>query len=270
MTKEKKLYRLLFLASVALLLINDFYLKYEFHNYLTGKLSDFAGLFAFPYFFSCFFTKRSRQIYVFTAVFFIYWKSSFSQPIFDFIHAYGLDFDRIVDYSDLFALLILPISYWYWKTDFKIILNPKRIFKPIIIGVCCFAFMATSHLGKTVRYDYKSDFETVIKVNKEMNLDSIESRLYLYGDESENRHYYEIRLPEKRISITTKIEILELKDGILKLKLDSIFKYNIQPKSFNLLYSKYDRKDKKYIRNLTVSEIEKLFENEVKKQMILK
>ena len=37
------------LASVALLLLNDHILKWLIPSWLTGKLSDFAGLFFFPY-----------------------------------------------------------------------------------------------------------------------------------------------------------------------------------------------------------------------------
>jgi len=36
------------LAAVALLAINDAWLKPTFHNHLTGKLSDLAGCFVFP------------------------------------------------------------------------------------------------------------------------------------------------------------------------------------------------------------------------------
>lgn len=47
-----------FLLCLCLLLLNDFILKSEFHNALTGKLSDFAGLFIFPLFFSA--LRQSR------------------------------------------------------------------------------------------------------------------------------------------------------------------------------------------------------------------
>ena len=38
-----------FLAALGLLVLNDGLLKPLFHNALTGKLSDFAGVFAFAY-----------------------------------------------------------------------------------------------------------------------------------------------------------------------------------------------------------------------------
>src|SRR5687767_12389116 len=39
-----------FISAVALLVVNDFALKPLFHNVVTGKLSDFAGLFALTLF----------------------------------------------------------------------------------------------------------------------------------------------------------------------------------------------------------------------------
>ena len=38
------------LAALLLTAVNDHYLKYQFHNFLTGKISDFSGLFFFPLF----------------------------------------------------------------------------------------------------------------------------------------------------------------------------------------------------------------------------
>jgi len=211
-TKEKKLYRLLFLASVVLLLLNGLYLKYEYHNYLTGKLSDVVGLFAFPYFFSGFLPKRIKIIYVLSGLLFVFWKIELSQPLFDFAHANGFGFDRIVDYSDLFALLMLPISYRYWNTDYKLILHPKKIFKPILISICCFAFLATSQPRKSYRYDYKSDYEMVVT----MALDSVKNKLRFYGSESDNQLRYTFELDERRTDIETKVVLEQLKDGQFK------------------------------------------------------
>lgn len=51
-----------FVASVLLLLINDFVLKPQIGNAVTGKLSDFAGLFAFPFFWSAFFARDDAEL----------------------------------------------------------------------------------------------------------------------------------------------------------------------------------------------------------------
>lgn len=138
------IYRKLFIISIILLLLNDFYLKYYHTSYLTGKLSDFAGLFAFPYFFNHLFQKKSKWIYILTGTFFIYWKSSYSQSFIDFSNDLGFGLSRVVDYSDLLALSILPVSYKYLINDSisvkKIVLLPK----PILIGISIFSFIATS------------------------------------------------------------------------------------------------------------------------------
>lgn len=76
---QKILLSPLFLFSLIVLLLNDHYLKAQFHNFLTGKLSDFAGLFIFPLFFAAFFPKRRLSIYFFAGFFFVFWKSPLSQ-----------------------------------------------------------------------------------------------------------------------------------------------------------------------------------------------
>ncbi|WP_407515804.1 hypothetical protein KFZ70_00460 [Tamlana fucoidanivorans] len=111
------IYGKLFLISVILLLLNDFFFKYYFHNYLTGKLSDFVGLFAFPYFISLLFKSKIKPIYILTGILFLFWKSSLSQSVIDYLNGVGIGINRVVDYSDFIALLVLPFSYRYRKQN---------------------------------------------------------------------------------------------------------------------------------------------------------
>ena len=67
--------------GVLLLLVNDFYLKYEHPSFLTGKLSDVVGLFVFPYFIAAIRTNWSKVVYLVTAGLFIFWKSIYSQVL---------------------------------------------------------------------------------------------------------------------------------------------------------------------------------------------
>ena len=263
MTKEKHPYKILFLVSVFLLLINDLYLKYEYHNYLTGKLSDFAGLFAFPYFFSCFFPKRIKSIYIFTALLFVFWKSEFSQSLFDVAHANGIGINRVVDYSDLFALFMLPFSYQYWNLEFKSVTKINKIFKPIIVGICCFAFIATSQPRMSHSYDMKSDFETIIT----SEIDSIKLNGYFYRPDNVGGYRFTVDIPERSTWIETKVEIKELPDGQFKVKLDSILNYTMTGNG-NLFFSNYDKDDVNYVENLSKSDIEILFEAQLKTQLI--
>ncbi|AOM77405.1 hypothetical protein [Pedobacter steynii] len=129
-----------FLICLFLLLLNDFYFKSAFHNSLTGKLSDLCGLFIFPIFWSVLFPKRKQTVYILTALFFIYWKSSYSDPFIQLFSLYVFPIDRTIDPNDLFALIVLPVS-WHLQSR-----PPKRsYFNPQLVGlVAFFSFCATS------------------------------------------------------------------------------------------------------------------------------
>ena len=53
----------IFILSLTLLLLNDFWWKQIFHNSLTGKISDFAGLVVFPLFFTAFLPQFKKTIF---------------------------------------------------------------------------------------------------------------------------------------------------------------------------------------------------------------
>src|SRR5438132_11449600 len=68
------------LLSVFLLLLNDFVLKARFPGFVTGKLSDLAGLFAFVLFWRSILPRHARAVAVTTALGFVWWKSPWSGP----------------------------------------------------------------------------------------------------------------------------------------------------------------------------------------------
>ncbi|GAA4460055.1 hypothetical protein GCM10023093_02100 [Nemorincola caseinilytica] len=102
-----------FLAGLALLLLNDLWLKWQFHNWFTGKLSDVVGLYIFPVFLWHFFPRARLQVYWFTAILFTFWKSTLSDGFIHMLHAMHLPFSRVADLTDLLALAALPLSYRY-------------------------------------------------------------------------------------------------------------------------------------------------------------
>lgn len=262
MAKEKHLYRILFLASICLLLINDLCLKYEYHNYLTGKLSDFAGLFAFPYFFSCFFPKKIKPIYILSGLLFVFWKSEFSQPIFDFANLNGIGINQTVDYSDFIALLILPISYSYWNRESKLLIEPKKFLKPIVIGISCLSFIATTLPRAYGDIRMKSNFET----KKQANFEEAKKTMTFYESSQKERFIYHIEIPKRKMKIATKIAVTEKPTGVLNIKLDSILSYTVQGSGF-IFWSGIDKDDVDYAKNLTKEEIESLFREQLDKQI---
>jgi hypothetical protein len=146
-----------FLLGLMLLLLNDFVLKPQFHNSLTGKLSDFAGLFIFPIFFAFFFPRFKIHIYILTAILFVFWKSPFSQPVIDSWNGLTmLPIGRTVDYTDIFALIILPLSFFY--NNFRPIIRNKFALS-IVLVMIVFAFSATQYRKGPPPYNYKDEYQ---------------------------------------------------------------------------------------------------------------
>jgi hypothetical protein len=65
-----------FVAALALLIVNDVALKPLLHNAVTGKLSDFAGLFALALFVATFLPRQSRVAAWVIALAFAYWSDA--------------------------------------------------------------------------------------------------------------------------------------------------------------------------------------------------
>jgi len=109
-------------TSVLLFVANNIWFKYEYHNWLTGKLSDFTFCFFFPLYVSAFIslfltletTKRVFCAIVITGLSFSLVKTSaycsellnsLLSPMSFFI--FGRASINFVDYSDLIALVFL-------------------------------------------------------------------------------------------------------------------------------------------------------------------
>jgi hypothetical protein len=151
----------LFLLQLSLLLLNDFTWKYEYHNWFTGKLSDFTGLFVFPVFFSAFFPGRKKLIFILTAALFVWWKSPYSNPLISFFNEHmGLPVYRVTDYTDCIALVVLPFAYSIREVNYSP--SVMQNFAVCCVGVISvIAFSATS----MPRYLTEKD-ETGIRVDK--------------------------------------------------------------------------------------------------------
>ncbi|RQP26246.1 hypothetical protein [Piscinibacter terrae] len=98
-----------FLASLAVLMVNDLILKAAFPGWITGKLSDVAGIAMVGMLSTA--LAPSRRFLRFTAIGmgFLWWKSPASSPFIEWVNAqHWVEFGRVVDYTDLVALAILP------------------------------------------------------------------------------------------------------------------------------------------------------------------
>ena len=142
MSSKGKLVHPIFLLSISLLLANDFFLKAFFHNELTGKLSDFAGLFAFPFFWSAIFPKRVKWIHLVTAIAFLLWKSQWSEGLINLVNSLGLQTFRSVDWTDNIALVSIIGSYGIFCQSQQPESRPFVIRAIAILSI--FSFVATT------------------------------------------------------------------------------------------------------------------------------
>ena len=259
MNNQSKYFRLFFLLSVFILIINDYFLKDYFRNDITGKLSDFAGLFAFPYFVSVIIPKSSKINYFIIGILFSIWKSEFIEPILIFFNQNGLGINRTVDYSDLFALSILPVSYLYWNSKFNDLVFSNQILKPFIILICCFGFIATTLPTEYNEINLKSGLEIVLKEDK----DNVISKLKLkngYG--GGNRYNYVFYFSNLNSLVNAEVELSKNENGYIKIKLDSI----TDSETEGGFLSGVDEEDLKELKSFSVKDYEKYFlENEISK-----
>ncbi|HEU4902222.1 MAG TPA: hypothetical protein VFT06_05495 [Flavisolibacter sp.] len=101
----------LFPISLFVLLANDLCWKSAYPNWLTGKLSDVAGLVVLPVFLTVFFPDHKKNTLLLCALFFIWWKSPLSEPVIHFFNnRLSIPVCRVVDYTDLIALGVLPLA----------------------------------------------------------------------------------------------------------------------------------------------------------------
>jgi hypothetical protein len=130
-------------AALGVLLLNDFVLKAQLGNGLTGKLSDFAGLYLFTAFWVALLPRHSRGVGIATAAAWLAWKAPLSQPLLDAWNSLGLlAVDRVVDPTDLAALVMVPLACLARasapRTDWR------RLAGPAMAALCVFSFGATS------------------------------------------------------------------------------------------------------------------------------
>lgn len=155
-----------FLIGLSLLLANDFVFKQQLHNAFTGKLSDIAGLFVFSLFWIALFPRHRSLICASTAVLFVFWKSAHSQFLIEGWN--GLPFfgiQRTVDYTDLWALLMVPLSYFYSNISSSVYVSRRFIHAIAIVSVVAFTATSYSHkVSFTNEYQFQSSRKQLLEL----------------------------------------------------------------------------------------------------------
>ena len=255
------LLRPVFIAALGLLLLNDFYLKYQYSNFITGKLSDFTGLFIFPYFLSSLQTKWKKIIYSATALLFIFWKSNLSQEIIEWIQLAGIGINRVIDYSDLYALIILPVSYKYLNQQLTI---RQRIHKTLSIPlslISLFAIWATTLPKEKVDINIEINKTFELQMSKADFFKSI-SAGHRYSDTlsknlNDSLFYLSFNIHDYNVNNVMVLATVKNKNSsVTTVRLDSIY-YGYVVGS---LFTGVNKKDKENFKSLNAKEFATYFE----------
>ena len=76
-----------FVVSIILLFINDHFLKLYFHNWFTGKFSDFLGMIIFPLFLAYVFPKLRTFSILVSFILFIFLEISVFRRFYRFLQS---------------------------------------------------------------------------------------------------------------------------------------------------------------------------------------
>lgn len=134
-----------FLCALGVLLLNDHLLKVIYGNWLTGKLSDFAGLYMVGLLLFAWKPRAKHITSWLLAVFFLAWKSPLADlPIALFNTFMPYSIVRTIDYTDLLACIMIPVAARHKMLDQAKSINLSNLIKPVVMGLTVFAIMATS------------------------------------------------------------------------------------------------------------------------------
>jgi putative membrane protein len=211
-----------FVVSIILLFINDHFLKLYFHNWFTGKFSDFLGMIIFPLFLAYIFPKLRIFSILVSFVLFIFWKSPFSEGFIDFYNQISpIALARVVDYTDFIAFVFLIIPFLLIKYD--ALLQPLKIRKispALILVPSVFVMMATS---PPPYYRYGSDrmdYSFKMQKSRAEALDELKNRNILFKKDTLMIIKRNNISSESLIMNGTDLKTLEVDKEILKKKLE--------------------------------------------------
>ncbi len=152
-----------FVLALGLLILNDHYLKFQYPGLITGKISDIVGLVVFVFLVSVIWPSSRKWIAPVTGLLFVLWKSPWATPFIQWHNALmPYDVQRVEDYTDLAALMVLPWAHFYIQKIYpQKVHTAKRLLQTSMGVVAAMAIMATS----LPRKPYVPDGDVLIDKN---------------------------------------------------------------------------------------------------------
>lgn len=149
-----------FIFSLAVLLLNDRWLKSAFPGVVTGKLSDLAGIAVVALLLLVAWPNRRYWVCTGISVIFLWWKSPSSDPFISLVNGIvPYQIGRTVDYTDLTALAILPICWLVARNCLAFTIAWPALRKslvPPLVAVTVFSILGTSVIPTRQDYSVRS------------------------------------------------------------------------------------------------------------------
>lgn|GEM_PF-4660113 len=182
MIRKENAYLLLlnpiYIGSLILLILNDLYLKFEFPSFITGKLSDFTGVFCFAtvlfLLLSRFYKKKSAirgSFAISVLILALFQVPLLLHGINTFLAQIGLPETTLTsDFTDILVVIIYPMFNWfinyYIEKRFQINVV-KHVSWVSVLCVSMVWFVATSYSSRKLlaldrSYQYSSEIDEFI------------------------------------------------------------------------------------------------------------
>lgn len=208
-----------FLVAVAVLVVNDWVLKPALGNWLTGKLSDFAGVFALPLLWSACFPSHRKVGFALTGLGFAVWKTPLIDApltVWNSLGFWGLT--RVVDYTDWIALVALPPSYRLAErcaaASLRVTPSPGRRIAALASGLAAFLALAADTVLPP-RYPLPDTTAYTVQASRDDIWNGLRALGFTASDVTTNRaragvadtlRFYIRQPPERRVDITVEVK----------------------------------------------------------------
>ena len=201
---------IILLVLILTLLLNDRIWKYEYSNWLTGKLSDIVGIVALPIFIAIVIPQTKEYITYVVGLLFLLWKLPIINTLIELFNSFNLfQISRTIDYNDLFVLLLIPIihefliNYQIERTRKYVLTRTNQFGRLIILSFAMLIFCSTSIdepaypkgdilIEESIIINGKTEHDIISKLKTSGLMIRIDSILYLQDHKTRKREYYQI------------------------------------------------------------------------------
>lgn len=149
-----------FVLCLTLLISNDWYLKAAYPGLITGKLSDFSGIAVVALLLLSVYPQHFFRVALSISLAFLWWKSPAADGAIQTFNTLALyRIGRVQDYSDLLALLVIPLCQIITRNPDRFALHRPRLRQWLtapIAAITLFGIMGTSSMPTEQNYRIQS------------------------------------------------------------------------------------------------------------------